>query len=313
MTTSRNASIERFEKARRQAAIEQVTALIRGRDTRMLPFDAIRSYLRQQNPLYRGIMDVPIKQVVGSVGRYKEFTRQFLPLDDSIQERWIGVDSLAQTQGWPPIELYQVGDVYFVVDGNHRLSVARQLDVPTVEAHVWQFPESIHIDIDDPIDQVLIRLEEERFMERTQLNERIPEHNIQFTTPHRYGELMAQIVDLQRKLTHIDGFEMSLPDAAEAWYEMIYLPTIQIIEESGLLAQFEGRTASDLFVWLSKHREGLREEYGEYDNLGQLAQLLGQIYEESGVTRMVRQVKQLLGSEALPPLDETAVDPHDEA
>lgn len=305
--TSRPASLERFGRARRQAVVEEVSAKISGRDNRMMPFDAIRAYLRQQNPLYKGIQDVPIDQVVGSVGRFTEFTRRFLPLDDSVQERWIGVDRLARAQGWPPIELYQVGTVYFVVDGNHRLSVARQLEMATIEAHVWQFPESVQINADDSIDNVLLRLEEERFMERTHLNERVPEHHIRFTTPHRYGELMAQIVDLRQKLSQIDENEMALPDAVEAWYEMIYLPTVQIITESTLLDTFPGRTESDLFVWLSKHRDGLRQEYGDYKNLAELAEMLSEIYHENGVTKLARQVKRLFGSDELPPLEETAV------
>lgn len=275
----------------------------------MLPFESVREYLYQKNPFYEGIVEVPVNQVVGSVGRNKDFTRHFLPLDDSIKERWVGIDSLARTKGWPPIELYQVGDVYFVLDGNHRLSVARQLKMKTIEAHVWNFPDSIHIDPNDSVDNILIRLEEQRFMERTGLNERFPEHNIQFTTPHRYHELMSQIFDLQRVLSEIDEEEMAFHDAVDAWYEIIYLPTVQIIRESTLLDEFPGRTEADLFVWLSRHQEGLRQEYGDYERLDQLAEMLAKIYRERGISKLTRQVKRLLGNEKLPPLQETAVDP----
>lgn len=309
---SRAASIERFGKARRQAVIEQVSARLSGRDNAILPFDAIRTHLRQQNPLYQGVLNVPVDQIVGSVGRHKEFTRQFLPLEDSIQERWIGVDALARTQGWPPIELYQVGDVYFVVDGNHRLSVSHQLGMDTIEAHVWRFPESVQIGPEDSLDDILIRLEKERFMERTKLDEQIPNHGIRFTAPGRYVELMAQIVDFQQKLTIIDEDSTSVPEAAEAWFEMVYLPTVQVIEESSLLDAFPGRTVSDLFVWLSKHRDGLRDEYGDYQNLEELAEKLSEIYRERGVAKLTRQVKRLFGGDSLPPLEETAVSPEND-
>lgn len=281
--------------------------MISGKDNTILSFDALRSHLRQQNPLYRGIQEVPVAKVVGSVGRYKEFARHFLPLEDSIKERWVGVDTLAHSRGWPPIELYQVGDAYFVVDGNHRLSVANQLEMPTIEAHVYTFPEEIEIDPEDDIDDVIIRLQERRFMERTDLDQRFPDHNIRFTTPHRYDELLAQIVELRRKLSEIDDHEMDFYDAVDSWYEMIYLPTVQIIRESDLLDEFPGRTEADLFVWLSKHREGLRQEYGDYDNLAELTGKLVEIYQESGVTKLTRQVKRLFGNKELPPLAETAV------
>lgn len=310
MTDNRSAragSIERFARARRRATRQQVSSLISGKDNTVMSFDALRAHLRQQNPLYKGIQDVPVAQVIGSVGRYKEFTRQFLPLDDSIKERWVGVDALAQTTGWPPIELYQVGDAYFVVDGNHRLSVANQLEMPTIEAHVYAFPESIQIDPSDEIDDVIIRLQEQRFLERTHLDEAVPDHNIQFTTPHRYDELLVQIADLQRTLSEIDEHQMTWEDTVENWYEMIYLPVVQIIRESELLEEFPGRTEADMFVWLSKHRDGLRQEYGEYANLAELAHKLVEIYREPGMTKLTRQVKRLFGSTELPPLEETAV------
>jgi hypothetical protein len=306
-SSTRSSSTERFIQARRRAMRQQLSARISGKDNSMMPFDALRAHLRQQNPLYQGVQEVSLVQVVGSVGRYKEFTRQFLPLEDSIKERWIGVDTLARTRGWPPIELYQVGDAYFVVDGNHRLSVANQLEMPTVEAHVWAFPETVQIEADDSIDDVIIQLEAQRFMERTNLDDRFPHHQIEFTTPHRYGELLTQIVDLQQTLSLIDQQEMAFPDAVDHWYEMIYLPTTQIIQESALLDAFPGRTEADLFVWLSKHREGLREEYGDYQNLAELAEKLVEIYREPGVAKLGRQVRRLFGSSELPPLAETAV------
>lgn len=301
------ASIARFEKARRQALRDEVSAKLTGRDTRMLPFDEIRHKLRQQHPLYQGIQEIPVENVVGSVGRYKEFNRHFLPLNDSIKARWIGVDKLAQSKGWPPIEVYHVGDVYFVKDGNHRLSVAKQMGLPTIEAHVWHYPESVSIEPDDNVDDVLIRLGKERFLERTHLDEKFPNNHITFTSPGRYSELLAQIENLRQKLSEIDGADMAYDDAVSSWYEMIYLPTSQIIHDADMLNEFPGRTEADLFVWLSKHREGLREEYGNYDNLWELAEKLGDIYKENSVQKLARQVRRMLGEDALPPLAETAV------
>jgi len=138
MTNTRAEGVRHFGKARWQATLTQLTARFTGRDMRLLPFDAIRSELRWQNPLYKGVQEIPLTAVVGSVGRYREFNRQFLPLSDSLKERWVQVDTLSTTAGWPPIEVYQVGNVYFVRDGNHRVSVARHMQIPTIEAHVWE-------------------------------------------------------------------------------------------------------------------------------------------------------------------------------
>ncbi len=296
-------AMRHFEQARRQARLDQLSALLTGRDNRILPFEAIRSRLRQQNQLYRGLHEVALDEIVGSVGRYREFTRQFLPLNDDLRERWVGIDTLTlSASGWPPVELYQVGDVYFVKDGHHRVSVARQHGIPSVEAHVWEFPADVPITGQDSFDEVLIRLERQRFLERTELDRLYPDHNLIFTAPCRYEELLAQIEDLRQALAWIDGYEKSYHESVEDWYELIYLPIIQIIHDSGLLAEFPGRTEADLFVWLSMHRERLEDVYGAYDSLEELAHRLAALYKEGSLERFARQVRRLLGSNALPPL-----------
>ena len=297
---------QRFEEARRQASRAQMTARLTGENIDLLPFEAIRAELQQQNPYYRGILEVPLDAIVGSVGRYKAFTRKFLPLTSSLEERWIAVDALAARTGWPPVDLYQVGNVYFVKDGNHRVSVARQLNMESIEAHVMAYPFDLTINPSDELDQIFIQLGEQNFMNKTGLAERFPEPNIRFTSPGRYTELMAQIHDLQQILAQIDEEPIPWETAVDAWYEMVYLPTIQIIQDSTLLADFPGRTEADLFVWLSQHRDRLQERYGMYENLADLAQFLADEYREAGLPRLTRQVRRLLGVNSLPPLEEAA-------
>ncbi len=300
----RQKALSSFELARRQARREQLTGLLAGRDTRLLPFDEIRTELRQQSPLYRGVLEVALDQIIGSVGRYAELTRHFLPLSDNMRERWVGVTSLAYGRGWLPIELVQVSDVYFVKDGHHRVSAARQLDAPAVEAHVWEHPDEIPIGPDDSIEDILIRFGERNFMEKTGLNKFWPEHGIEFTTAGRYSELLAQIHNLQAKLSIIDEAEMDWETAVISWYEMVYQPTIQIVRDSGMLSDFSGRTEADLFVWMSLMRRPLQAQYGEVSNLANLAQLLTDRYKESNLDKAARRVRSILGQDALPPLEE---------
>lgn len=291
-----------FDRARRQAELERLTAWLQGRDARLLPFDVIRRNLRQQSPLYRGIQQIPLDSIVGSVGRYSEMSREWLPLNDSLKDRWVKVAALAQSEGWPPIELYKVGHAYFVRDGNHRVSAARQFKSPSIEAHVWEYPDDIELEPDDSLDEVLNRFRERVFLEKTGLHHSQPDLDIRFTTPGRYPELQAQIEDLRQKLELIDEREVSFEEAASVWYEIIYLPTVQYIRESGFLEAFPGRTEADLFSWMSLHRESLREQYGAYDNLATLARILMDSFREKPVARVKRQVRRMLGSEELPPL-----------
>ncbi|MCA9925872.1 MAG: hypothetical protein KC419_03725 [Anaerolineales bacterium] len=310
---SRNESLLKFDHARRQARRDQLSGFLQGRDVRMIPFEAVRSQLRQQNPLYRGLQDIPLDQVVGSVGRAHEFTRKFLPLNDGLRERWIGVHRLAAKRGWPPVEVYQVGNVYFAKDGNHRLSVAHQLEMATVEAHVWQFPDDITFESDAILEDVMILLGERHFQEKTALDQRIPNHGIQFTSPGNYTELLAQVESLRDTLALIDGEKMSYYDAVDAWYEMIYLPTIEVIKDSTLLSDFPGRTEADLFVWMSKHRDDLQQKYGDYNSLDDLARLMAIEFKEGRLTKLARQVRYLFAARKLPPLADTAVTGTNEA
>ena len=298
---ARTVAQNEFERARRQADLERLAGRLTGRESRLLPFDTIRRNLRQQSPLYRGLQEVPLDHIIGSVGRYGEMTRAFLPLNDALRDRWVKMAELAQMEGWPPVDLYQVGNAYFVRDGNHRVSAARQLRFPAIEANVWEFPDDIHIDPNDRLDEVLNRFREREFLDRTGLRSR-PDSAIQFTTCGRYPELQAQIEEMRQKLELIDEREVAYDEAAAAWYDLVYLPTVQVIRESGLLDAFPGRTEADLFAWMSLHREGLREMYGDFDNLSDLAGRLMQTYGEGLPARMTRRMRQLLGSSELPPL-----------
>ncbi|HRO23536.1 MAG TPA: hypothetical protein PLR07_04445, partial [Promineifilum sp.] len=139
-----------------------------------------------------------------------------------------------------------------------------------------------------------------------------PEIDIHFTIGGRYPELQAQIEELRQKLEFIDEREVSFEEAADAWYELVYLPSVQILRQSGLIEAFPGRTEADLFAWMSLHREKLRETYGDFENLSGLAQSLMETYKEKPATRMTRRVRSLFGGTELPRLEGLDDDATDE-
>src|SRR5215475_4656306 len=138
--------VSAFQSARVKAFWDEALALVRGKPAELLSFDDIRMRLLLREENYRGLQEVPLNQIAGSVGRYREFTSKFLPKQNKMQERWSRVYAQASGMtGLPPIEVYKVGDVYFVRDGNHRVSVARQLGSKTIQAHVTELPTSISL------------------------------------------------------------------------------------------------------------------------------------------------------------------------
>ena len=132
-----------FIRARRRARLRAVAARFRREraSNQLRSFDVLRrEHLVANNRLYRGTKVVEVDRIVGSVGRWRDFDRSFLPARASIGERWKRIDrAFHRGEDLPPVELYQVGEAYFVVDGHHRVSVARYHDVPTVEAAVAGF------------------------------------------------------------------------------------------------------------------------------------------------------------------------------
>jgi hypothetical protein len=131
-----------FTRARRRALLRRALARIRKNpaSNRLLSFDDVRRVLRADNRTYLGSRVVEVKKIVGSVGRRRDFDRSFLPPRASVAERWRRIDrAFHRSEDLPPVELYKIGEAYFVLDGHHRVSVSRYHGVPTVEAVVTEF------------------------------------------------------------------------------------------------------------------------------------------------------------------------------
>ena len=131
-----------FTRARRRARLQALVARVRREHTsnRLLSFDDVRRERVANNRLYRGTRVVEVDEIIGSVGRWRDFDRSFLPARASVGHKWMRIDrAFHRAEDLPPVKLYEIEDAYFVVDGHHRVSVARYHYVPTVEATVVEF------------------------------------------------------------------------------------------------------------------------------------------------------------------------------
>src|SRR5690606_41585583 len=126
-------------RARRRADRRGVVSLLLGPDEGLLAYVDVRRKLRAVESQRREDADIPLDAIVGSVGRYQDFTRSFLPRRDADAGRWAGVQqAMTGLEGLPPIEVYRLGEAFFVKDGNHRVSVARQLGAKQIDAYVTE-------------------------------------------------------------------------------------------------------------------------------------------------------------------------------
>lgn len=257
--------ISKFQGARARAFWHEMLNHLRGKSAELLSFEDVRARLRLREESYKGLQEVPLDQIVGSVGRYRDFTRQFLPRTNKMQERWSRVYAAASSMsGLPPVELYKIGDAYFVRDGNHRVSVARQLGNKLIEAHVTELPTVIDVDSDMSDEELDAAAAYAAFLEETGLARTRHHHQpINLSERSRYADLLGHIYTHKYILEQAKGREVAIEDAAADWYDNIYRPAITLIRKYGILKMVPGRTEGDLYLWLVDHLREVREQYGE--------------------------------------------------
>ena len=254
-----------WEQARRSGFIQDVLGTFTRRPADLLPFDEVQKKLSLCNARYLGVLDVPLDHIVGSVGRYRDFTRAFSPRRGSMQERWLRINQLiARGGGLPPIELYKVGDAYFVRDGNHRVSVAHQTGQPSIEAYVWEYQTRVPIGPDTDLDDLMCKAAHAAFLEHTNADRLCPGFDIQLSQPDGYDELLYEIEVFQQVLSTIDEREVPFDEAVVLWYEMQYTPIVDIIQQRNILQEFPDRSEADLYLWLRRSQEELEMRYGHH-------------------------------------------------
>ena len=254
---------QEWRQARRAAFVQDVLSAFTRRPADLLPFEEVRQKLQLHNVRYLGLQDVDLDQIVGSVGRYRDFTRAFFPRQDSIQERWQRIDRLTTTGGGlPPVELYQVGQAYFVRDGNHRVSVARQHDTPSIQAYVWEYQTRVPLEPDTDVDDLLCKAAHAAFLEHTDVDRLCPDMRIELTQPDGYEDLLREIEAFQQAIFQIDERDVDWNEAVTLWCEMQYAPIVEIIQQRDVLQEFPGRTEADVYLWLRRNQEELEVRYG---------------------------------------------------
>jgi hypothetical protein len=157
---SRPQAVADFEDMLSAASWHFLRSKLLRQDGQLLSLADLQPFLLPQR-LYRGVKDIPVRQIVGSVGRRQDFSRRFHPLRKSMNTRWISVRLIASNPGWAPIQVYQVGNLYFVEDGHHRVSVANYLHYQSIEAEVWEYPLKLSFATTARPDEIVAQLKQQ--------------------------------------------------------------------------------------------------------------------------------------------------------
>jgi hypothetical protein len=250
-----------FARARSRAFLNDILGFLLGRPKRLLSYDQVKEKLHIGGPIHRGIRTVEIARIVGSVNRYVDFDHAFLPLHNRIASRWQNIDrAFYEDISLPPIVLYKVGEVYFVVDGHHRVSVARQQGQEFIEAEVRECHVKVPVEPDLRPEELEILGARVEFLDRTGLDWLRPGAGIEVSIPDGYSRILEHIA-VHRYFMGLDQQrDISEEEAVTHWYDTVYLPIAKVIRERDILGELPGKTEGDLYVWVLDHQHFLFDQ-----------------------------------------------------
>ena len=273
-------------KARSREIFGRILSLLTNQKDNLLSLQEVKALLGPTSETYRGLRIVPIEKIVGSEGRYQDFNRTFLPRHNRLKGRWVRVDTAHHQEVLlPPVTLYEIGGVYFVRDGNHRVSVGKLQGVEFIDAEVISLGTRVSLKPGmsrEELRTAVIDLEREEFFKHTRLKELRPGATMNFTATGRYDEIIRHINGHKYFLNLSVKEEISFNKAMLSWYDTVYKPIVDLIEEERLLKAFPGRTTADLYVWIVRHWDQLKNKYGQAFPLEQAAREYTRLYGRPG-------------------------------
>jgi len=256
-----------FLRARTREMVSKILSVLINETNDLLPLQEVQSILKPKSERYKGMRAIPVASIAGSEGRYRDFNRNFLPKHSHLRDRWVSIKvAHYQDKILPPIRLYELGGVYFVRDGNHRVSVAVEQGVEFIDAEVTQLDSDITLEpgaTKEQIKRSVIDFEKKRFLAETRLDKLRPESCIEFTETGRYDDIIEHI-NVHKYYRNLNRQqEISFEEGLLSWYDSVYFPIVTIIREERILPRFPERTESDLYVWIVRHWDELKGKYGQ--------------------------------------------------
>lgn len=256
-----------FDQAIFKGTIGAIFSRLKGKKNSLLSFsDVMEIVTSTRNESYKGVHPILIDEIIGSEGRYNDFNNDFLPKNQFLRARWEKI-AMAHFKDieLPPIQVYKLSKVYFVRDGNHRVSVARQRGNIYIDAEITEIKTDIEITAGmdrKQLKKIILNHERSCFLENTQLDKHRDVRKLVFSYPGRFDDI----------LSHIDGHKYFLnmhqptnfEEALLSWFDNLFEPIVWEIEKSGILFHHPKRTSGDLYIWIIRHWHYLKERFGEH-------------------------------------------------
>lgn len=256
-----------FARARNKALFNEIQHLLTPEEAAMISLKAVRKVIKTQSETYIGMKVIPINKIVGSEGRYRDFDNQFFPKRSIIKERWEHVDeAVIKDIVLPPIKVYELGGLYFVRDGNHRVSVAKSKGVEFIDAEVVSLQTEIKLSPARSLNGMMkqiISYEKRNFYFETNFGDITDYWVLDFSTAGQYDVIYNHILTHKYFINQNQTEEIPMEDAILSWFNNVYLPVVTTIQKYKIMKYFRKNTVSDLYVWIITFYDELKKKFGD--------------------------------------------------
>ena len=292
-----------FVRARNKALFNEIQHFLSPEEVSLISLNDVKQLLKPTNETYVGMKVVPIAKIVGSEGRYNDFDNHFFPKSSHLKRRWEHVDEAAiKDIILPPIKVYEISGLYFVRDGNHRVSVAKSRGTEFIDAEVVSLQSEIKLhnpeNMPDIVRQI-INYEKRVFYAETAFGDITDYWCLDFSRTGRYDVIYNHILTHKYYMNQGKDEEISMPDAVLSWFNTVYLPIVTSIRKCHILHKFPKRTLADLYVWIVRYWDSLKHNFGENVSIDDAVQNFGRIYQIPFYKKIINFFKRIILRKAI--------------
>ena len=261
-----NTAMEDFAKAKSKAKIQGILSALQWKHNNLLSLYEVTSIIKPKSETYLGMRTIPVARIIGSEGRYHDFSSAFLPKREQLRTRWVSVDNaIINDVILPPISVYSLGGYYFVRDGNHRVSVAKAQGMEFIDAEVVELDSEIPLKPGITMKELrakVVEYERSSFIAQYKPSY-LPMGDIVFTTPGSYPEMVNHILVHKYYINQTVDHEIPFEEAARSWYDNVYSPIVSEIRKEHLLSAFPGQSEGDMYMWIVRRWDEMKRSEGQ--------------------------------------------------
>jgi hypothetical protein len=243
-----------FLKARRKRLLSRIAARLRGEPSDfdlILPFEEVVAALGRRGERFLGLQSIELDSIVGTVERSREFDRGFRPTSSRVRGRWERIaEAERRGEAMPPIDVYRIGQLHFVRDGHHRVSVARTQGRSHIDAYVTEILTNVGAGAEIRLKDLPLKSHERVFYERVPLPEEA-RARVRPSNQEHYANLAESVEAWGFRAIQARGELMSRAEVAEAWYREEYVPVVELLAEAELI---DSDNETDAYMRVAEER-----------------------------------------------------------